>query len=51
MPMHRDRRETQQSAKRGPPLCGRLDEPAGHRPLLARGTTPRRAALLASGFL
>ena len=36
MPLHRDRRETSQSAKRGPPLRGCLGTPLG----LRRGACP-----------
>lgn len=51
MSMHRDRRATQQSAKIGPPLRGRLEKPAGGVMALARATGPRCAPFLPSGLL
>ena len=40
MPVHSDRRETQQSAKRGPPLRGCRRKPLGQRRLAWTGNQP-----------
>jgi hypothetical protein len=40
MPMHRDRRATLQSAKRGPPRRGARMKPSGPRRLAGAGNQP-----------